>query len=423
MNQAQLSFLSADENRRWNEMRGRLLTSGAELLFRFATESDSAGAAVEIGSFAGKSTVCIARGLQARKTAPARLFAIDMHFQPDFKTNLVEFGVSEIVESIAQPSLDAAETWTQPISFLYIDAHHGRAHAYADLMVWDMMMVPGGYVALDDTSGFLLGPNLQLQAALRTDAYELVAEAGGMSVLQKKQSLLPFLSDFPLLRGSLVAYVQFVSAWLGAMNLDFRAPHRPETLPRPTRRRNNFDAAFTRFWDRGPRRLARAFIKKSAPDASPRDAIRKTGEGAKAGPKEAQRILEWLRAGDHDESVARTLMYLDSCLDLRLSRRDSALEKFAKLSELDRALHFLHYKIPVRDMSILRLAQAHDLSSARNLAQKEYVKLIQETGIPEIRRQAQLGLSTPFQIPELNEKLLLREYAFDLSAYRSLVYG
>jgi MMP 1-O-methyltransferase len=423
MDRPRLTLLSLKEAQVWEEIRGRLLASAGELLYDFASHANPDGVAVEIGSFAGKSTVCIARGLKESRNQNARLFAIDIHFQSDFKDNLADFGVSEMVECLEQASLDAAETWTQPISFLYIDAHHGKAHAYADLVVWDSMVIPGGFVALDDTGGFMLGPNLQLQAALRTSAYDLVTEAGGMSFLRKKQSLFPFLSDFPLSDGSLMAYVQYVSAWLGAMNPDFRAPRRPEMLPRPKRRRSKLNEILTSFWDMGPRRLARLCVQKSVEedsvDASLRQRMRETGGGAKGGPREARRILEWLGTQRHGEPADQTLAYLQACFDLRLSQTSAAIAKLKTLSVLDRALQFLHYKIGVREMSILRLAQAYDLEGARGLAEKEYAKLIQEAATPEIRNQAQLGISTPFRHPEVDKELLLREYALELSEYRA----
>jgi hypothetical protein len=67
-------------------------------------------------------------------------------------------------------SLDAAETWKRPISFLHIDGQHGKAHAYADLLVWDMMTMPHGIVVLDDRIGFMLGQissGKQLHSQLR----------------------------------------------------------------------------------------------------------------------------------------------------------------------------------------------------------------------------------------------------------------
>lgn len=412
MDQLQLSFFTPDENRKWSEIRGRLLPAGADLLHRFASESDSQAAAVEIGSFAGKSTICIARGVQKREKENARLFAIDTLFQSDFANNLAAFGVSDLVERLETSSLEVADTWRKPISFLYIDAHHGKAHGYADLLTWDTMVIRGGFVALDDTGGFLLGPNLQLQAALRTGAYHLVAEAGGMSVLRKEKAILPFISDFPLGEGSLTAYAQYMSAWLGAMNLDFRAPSRPRPLPSAEHSRKESAGLFSRLWR-----------KNAAQSPSRTTTTRGKNRATKSYGAELERVretLEWLSTSSHDEIATNTLSYLSACFDLRASRTSAAIEKLKALCALDRSLQFLHYKIGVREMSILRLAQAYDLSDERHLATELYKDLIRENAIPELKQQAQLGLSQPFHLPAPNENLLLREYAFDLAEYRNL---
>ena len=412
MEPSQLSFFTPEENRKWNQIRGRLVPAGAELLHRFASESDSQGAAVEIGSFAGKSTICIARGLQKCGKETARLFAIDTLFQSDFTSNLTAFGVLDVVERLETSSLEVADGWRKPISFLYIDAHHGKAHAYADLLTWDAMIVRGGFVALDDTGGFMLGPNLQLQAALRTGAYELVTEAGGMSFLKKKQSILPFIGDFPLGEGSLIAYTQYVSAWLGAMNLDFRAPRRPPSLPSARHSQNKLGRILRRLWKTdSPRSISHA------------PTTRGKNREAKTYSAELQRVREtlaWLRASPLDEMTTNTLSYLNACFDLRVSQTDSAIEHLTPLCALARSWRFLHYDVSVRDMSILRLAQAYDLGGQRQFAIMQYTNLIQESAMPELRQQAQRGLSKPFQLPGPDENLLLREYAFDLAEYRSL---
>jgi MMP 1-O-methyltransferase len=412
MEQSQLSFFTPDENQKWNEIRGRLLPAGAELLHRFASESDWQGAAVEIGSFAGKSTICIARGVQKRGKENARLFAIDTFFQSDFANNLAAFGALDLVERLEASSLEVADAWRKPISFLYIDAHHGKAHGYADLLAWDAMVIRGGFVVLDDTGGFLLGPNLQLQAALRTGAYHLVAEAGGTSVLRKQQAILPFISDFPLGEGSLIAYTQYVSAWLGAMNLDFRAPSRPRPLPSAEHSQEESDGLFSRLWK-----------TKVAQSTTRTATARGKNRATKSYSAELERVretLEWLSALSHDEISSSTLSYLSACFDLRASRTSAAIEKLKTLCALDRSLQLLHYKVGVHEMSILRLAQAYDLSDQRDLATELYKDLIRESAKPELKQQAQLGLSQPFQLPALNENLLLREYAFDLAEYRNL---
>ncbi len=423
MEPTRLTFLTAKENRTWQAIRGWLLPSAAEVLYRYASQANPQGAVVEIGSFAGKSTVCIARALKDNRHEISHAFAIDIWFQPDFRDNLDDLGVLELIHCLETSSLDAAENWTQPISFLYIDGHHGKAHAYADLLVWDTMVMPGGIVAFDDTIGFMMGPNLSLQAAMLTGAYELLTEVGGVSFLKKKQALLPFISDFPLSKGSLIAYVHYVGAWLGAMDPVFRLPQLPQSKPQgPLMQVRRL---FSRLWNTSPRQVAHYTANKFV---SRKDSEQYSSVADNNGEtpihvgtlKEPQRILEWLKMEHHpDEVTATTLSYLSACLEIRLSRVGSAIEKLRNLCELDRSLQFLHYKISIREMAILRLAQAYDLQGTRNLAKEGYVSLMQESAIPELRRYAELGLSTPFRLPALSRKLLLRQYNLELAKYRA----
>jgi len=409
MERTRLTFLTEEENRTWQEIPGWLLPSAAELLYQHASQANLQGAVVEIGTFAGKSLVCIARAVKDTRPEISRVVAIDPQFQPEFRETLNDFGVSALIRCLEMPSLAAADTWRQPISFLYIDGHHGKAHAYADLVVWDTMVIPGGIVALDDTIGFFVGPNLQVQVATLTGAYELLTEVGGVTFLKKKQALFPLISVFPLSKGSLIAYVQYVGAWLGAMDPAFRLPQRPQA--RITG--NSVRRLLSNLWNASPRQVAHYIATKSVfhkdEEASIRDRTL----------QEPQRLLEWLQTEHNlDEATATTLAYFGACLKMRLSRADSAIEELRRLCGLDTSVQFPHYKISIREMAMLRLAQAYDLRGTRNLAKETYVSVIQESPIPELRHSAELGLSTPFQLPALTRKTLLREYNLELDKYQ-----
>ena len=73
----------------------------------------------------------------------------------------------------------------------------------------------------------------------------------------------------------------------------------------------------------------------------------------------------------------------------------------------------------LREMARLRLAQARDLRGERELALHGYRIVVNETAIPEIRRQAELGLSAPFRLPDPRRNLLIREYNLEMAKYRS----
>lgn len=418
--QTSLTFLNVHEDQAWEEIRGWLLRPAAELLHRFADESSGAGTAVEIGSFAGKSTICIARALEKRGVPNTVVCAIDIKFQPDFGDNLSRFGLAHRVRRWETSSLDAAEQWRQPVSFLYIDGHHGKAHAYADLLAWDGVILPGGIVALDDTIGFMLGPNLQLQAALLAGAYELLAEAGGVSFLRKRHSLVPAIGDFPLARGSLIAHLNYVSAWLGAMDPEFRLPRCPFQQPLRTAGRLRWLA--TTAWNANLRQLAGYLATRSRTPSRDSPAIGDNGDEPSARLKslrEPERVLSWIESQPNDQSpIVKTLAYLRACSEIRWSRLDRAIDLLSDLSRLDRSVLLVHYQIPIRELALLRLGQVYDLRGERELARARYGELVRETEIPEIRRCVEAGLAEPFRIPTSSNGLLLREYNLALARYR-----
>ena len=428
MEQKRLGFFSTRENRAWHEIHGWLLPSAAELLYKYASQANTKGSVVEIGSYSGKSTVCIAYALKDKrqKNNTSQLVAIDIRFQPDFTNNISQFGLSDFINIIESSSLDVAGNWGQPVSFLYIDGHHGKAQAYADFMVWDTLVMEGGVVALDDTAGFMLGPNLQIQAAIRTGAYELLSETGGVSFLMKNKNLLPVIGDFPLSQGSLIAYTDYVSAWLGAMDPAFRLPQKPKLFPKPNHNKGFWRRVGKNLLDISPRQVLHFISKEFASQKQvkpPHVNIENSDENIYVPEilKKPNHILKWLETEHHpDKAVENTLLYLSACLDMHLNHISKAIIKLERLSIFNNTLDFIHYNISIRELSCLRLAQSYDIQGVRDIAKEKYQDLVKKSTVPEIRQQAELGLLKPFRIPNVSNKLLLREYNLDLSRYKTI---
>lgn len=63
---------------------------------------------------------------------------------------MVQAGVSASVRLIPAMTVDAAQYWSQPIDFLYIDADHSAAGVLADLHAWTPHVRSGGLIAGDD---------------------------------------------------------------------------------------------------------------------------------------------------------------------------------------------------------------------------------------------------------------------------------
>lgn len=412
MNPVELSFFNHDENRRWRAINGWLLPEAAEALFHHAGEASTDGQVVEIGSFAGKSTVCIARSL-AQRSGSSRMTAIDVGFQAEFEDSLMEFGVADRVDRIEKPSLDAAINWSRPISFLYIDALHDKAYAYADFLVWDLMVQPDAIVALDDTAGFMLGPSLQVQAGLQSGAYELVDDVGGVTLLRKKHSIVEGLSDFPLRRGTMLAYVQYLSAWLGALDPTMTVPVR-QRAARPAGFKRLSKLA-SRLWFDSPSHNARVVMERLRSGAKTKA---RSGRRDLAKAMSVRPLLE--AAEESGAGIADTLAYLDASRELVAGHHDRAIDAFAALSGLDPSIQFFHFRIPIAHMAELRRAQLHDLQGDRDQAIASYQRLVDESDIPEIAAQAEAGLRAPFQLRRQPPGPMLREYNLNMARYRIL---
>ena len=67
-------------------------------------------------------------------------------------------GVEDIVTPIVKTSEEAAKTLIDPIEFLFIDGAHEYEFARLDCELWLPKVVPGGMVAMHDTTTFP-GPN------------------------------------------------------------------------------------------------------------------------------------------------------------------------------------------------------------------------------------------------------------------------
>lgn len=146
-----------------NRVHGFLSLDEAKLLFRLASEVLPRRAIVEIGSYQGRSAVCLGLGA---KLAGARVWAIDPHEDIQINEtvhygmenhaallkNLVEFEVAGVVRVVALDSMEVLDGWTRLIDLLWIDGCHEYESVHADLL-WSDYMDKTGTIALHDSSG------------------------------------------------------------------------------------------------------------------------------------------------------------------------------------------------------------------------------------------------------------------------------
>jgi MMP 1-O-methyltransferase len=132
---------------------GWLTDEEGEALYDLARSCRGDGVIVEIGSWKGKSTVCLGLGSRAGSSVP--IYAIDPHADyrfGDFKTNIERAGIAELVRPIASLSQPAADTFDQPIELLFVDGSHEYDLVLEDFEKWVPKVVEGGWVAFHDTT-------------------------------------------------------------------------------------------------------------------------------------------------------------------------------------------------------------------------------------------------------------------------------
>jgi MMP 1-O-methyltransferase len=135
------------------DIPGWLTDEEAEALYELARGCRGDGVIVEIGSWKGKSTVCLGLGSLAGASVP--IYAIDPHADyrfGDFKTNVERAGIAELVRPIASLSQPAADSFDEPIELLFVDGSHEYDLVLEDFEKWIPKVVDGGWVAFHDTT-------------------------------------------------------------------------------------------------------------------------------------------------------------------------------------------------------------------------------------------------------------------------------
>lgn len=138
-------------------IEGFLLDGQDRWLFKTARCLPRDANIVEIGSFKGRSTCCLAFGCQGSRK---RVFAVDrfdggpdlprQDSFPEFSQNIARCGLSEYVEPIVGISVEVAKTWNKPIHLLFIDGSHRYEDVLGDFAGFFPHVVSGGIVAVHD---------------------------------------------------------------------------------------------------------------------------------------------------------------------------------------------------------------------------------------------------------------------------------
>jgi MMP 1-O-methyltransferase len=215
------------------DVPGWLTDEEGEALYELARECSSRGVIVEIGSWKGKSTICL--GLGSRAGSGVRIYAVDPHADyrfGDFKANVERAGIADLVTPIASLSQAAADGFDEPIELLFVDGSHEYDLVLEDFEQWVPKVVDGGWVAFHDTT-WTAGPRKVVgQAIYRGRGFNDVRFVVGSLTLGRKVARNA-LSD--RLRNRYVLAVK-TAFWLGSSALKKRRNLVPEPVERLGRR-------------------------------------------------------------------------------------------------------------------------------------------------------------------------------------------
>ena len=163
------------------------------------------GYVVEIGSFNGKSTSYLARGMKAG--AGGRLAAVD-HFHgspehqprgthPDkdiaaegstleaFKRNIAAAGVSDLVDVHVGACADIGANWREPIRLLFIEGDHSYEASSQDFLVWSAWVAIHGILVLHDIGTYQGVTNLYNKVRRDPHHWREVVRMQSLAVLER----------------------------------------------------------------------------------------------------------------------------------------------------------------------------------------------------------------------------------------------
>ena len=195
-----------------DRIKGFLAADEALALYRHALAACAAGPVLEIGSYCGKSTVCLGLACQRQGST---LFAIDHHrgseeHQPgemfhdpelfdggeavvdsfrEFRRNIRAAGLEQVVVPIVAGSEPAARHWNTSLGMVFIDGGHSLEAALTDYRCWAVHVVRGGVLAIHDlfADAHLGGqaPYAVYRMALASGLFESLGQVDSLGLLRR----------------------------------------------------------------------------------------------------------------------------------------------------------------------------------------------------------------------------------------------
>jgi hypothetical protein len=149
-----------------DSIEGYLVPGQEWWLYETAYKLQPQAQIVEIGSFKGRSTACLALGCVGSQKS---VYCIDTFngndsdfgeraFFGEFRKNLERLNLFQYVRPLVGTSREIAEHWNSPIDFLFIDGSHQYEDVLSDFDTYFPHVRDGGLVAFHDVTPNWPGP-------------------------------------------------------------------------------------------------------------------------------------------------------------------------------------------------------------------------------------------------------------------------
>jgi len=195
-----------------DSIKGFLAADEARALYEHALQACATGPVLEIGSYCGKSTVCLGLACQRRGST---LFALDHHrgseehqqgemfHDPElydnqdavmdsfreFRRNIRAAGLEEVVVPIVAGSAAAARHWNTPLGMVFIDGGHSLDAALTDYRCWAPHLARGGVLAIhdlfEDAHQGGQAPYAVYRMALASGLFESIERVNSLGLLRR----------------------------------------------------------------------------------------------------------------------------------------------------------------------------------------------------------------------------------------------
>ncbi len=190
-----------------NKVKGFLADAEATALYAAASRVCARGPILEIGSYCGKSTICLG---QACREQSSLVYALDHHrgseehqkgaffHDPElfdeqdqqfdsfreFRRNIRVARLDNWVVPLVTSSGSAARFWTTPLSMVFIDGGHSLDAALTDYRCWNGLVMRGGVLAIHDVF-----PDASKGGHAPYAIYRLALESGLFDEIERVETL------------------------------------------------------------------------------------------------------------------------------------------------------------------------------------------------------------------------------------------